>query len=568
MEYFFIRFETFLCEQMRLSIDFKEPPESMVKKEIYYKHWIDVETEILANLNLPSYVINTGMAISGVIHIGKCRSDLICPATIATRLRNLGKGVKHYLTLYTQDPFKAKPPLVKPEFAENFSGVRIIDVPCPEDCCSNWVEHFLNPFKSTLTYFDVDPILITTTKMYQMPEMKQIIREIMEKREQVRDIVNRYRAEAKKPQDWIPFNPFCNKCHAISTNFTKALSIDLDNWTAEYECSKCGDHSFSNMELGKLDWRLEWAAIWRLLHVTFEPFGKDHAMAGGSRESCSVLSREVLGFEPPRGQPYEFVSLLVEGRPVEMTSSGGVSFDFDEWPRVAEPEVLKYWYLFMKPMRHLDFSPSKIPRLVDEYDWAESIYFGVEKAEDPEKMLAMKRSYELAYNEHPPKKLLVSVPYDHATLVSQIVPDLSDQEAVLKVLRRTQPIPKEISEEDIQYVMRRIQRAHYWATKYAPLRYQFEVLSEISSEIKQKLSGKDKEALHLLADALETREWAPMDFKAEIYRIARETVKINPRRFFQAVYLVFFGKPSGPRLAPFLLSLDKEFVAKRLREIS
>jgi len=553
---------------MRLFLGFKEHPELMDKKEIYYKHWVDLEAEILANLNLPSYVINTGMAISGTLHIGKCRSDLICPAAIATRLKHLGKNVKHYLTLYTQDPFKAEPPLVKPEFAKKYSGVRIIDVPCPNGCCDNWIEHFLNPFISTLTHFDVDPILITTTEMYQKPEMKRIIREIMIKREQVRDIVNRYRGEVKKPEDWVPFNPFCNKCHAISSTFTKALAVDLDNWTVEYECSKCGDHGFSNMELGKLDWRLEWAAIWRLLHVTFEPFGKDHAMAGGSRESCSTLSKEALGFEPPRGQPYEFVSLAVEGRPVEMTSSGGVSFSFDEWPRVAEPEVLKYWYLFMKPMKHLDFSPSKIPHLVAEYDWAESMYFGIEGTEDPEKMLAMKRSYELAHNEHPSKKMPVRVPYDHATLVSQIVPDLSDQEEVMKVLRRTQPIPKEISEEDTQYLMKRIQRAHYWATKYAPPRYRLKVLSETPTDIQKKLSKKELEALHLLADALETREWTPSDFKAEIYRIARETTKIGPRRFFQVVYLAFFGQPSGPRLAPFLLSFDKNFVVKRLRELN
>ena len=146
----------------------------MDKKEFYYKHWTDVEAEILADLDLPSYIINTGMAISGVLHIGKCRSDLICPAAIATRLKHLGKNVKHYLTLYTQDPLKAKPPLVDTDFAEKYSGVRVIDVPCPNGCCENWIEHFLNPFKSALTHFNLDPILITTTEMYKKPEMKRL----------------------------------------------------------------------------------------------------------------------------------------------------------------------------------------------------------------------------------------------------------------------------------------------------------------------------------------------------------------------------------------------------------
>ena len=539
----------------------------MTKRKIYYKHWIDEEADILASQNRPSYVINTGMAISGLIHIGKCRSDLLCPGALTVKLRSLGKDAKHYLTLYTQDPFKAKPPLVEPDFAEKYRGVRILDVPCPEGCCGSWVDHFLNPFKSTLGDFEIHPIMIPTTEMYLKTKMKKIISEIMGKREEVRKIANKFRGEAKKPPGWIPFNPLCNKCHVISPQFTEAVSIDLNNWTAEYHCSKCDDHGISSMESGKLDWRLEWAAIWRFLDVDFEPFGKDHAMAGGSRESCSALAREALGFEPPRGQPFEFVSLLVEGRSVEMTSSGGVSFDFDEWPRVAEPEVLKYWYLIMKPMKHLEFSPSRIPYLVNEYDRAEAVYFEVEKPQDPQIALAMKRSYELAHNESPPEEMPIQVPYDHAAMVSQIVADLSDYEAVLEVLRRTAAIPVKTSEESTDYVLERIRRAHYWTTEYAPPRYRIKTLPRIPEEVKRQLREKEIVALASLADSLEAREWTPVDLKAEIYRIAREVTKMSPKRFFQIIYLVFFGQKSGPQLAPFILSLDKESVVTRLREL-
>jgi lysyl-tRNA synthetase class 1 len=539
----------------------------MTNRKVYYKHWIDEEADILVRLNHPPYVINTGMAISGLIHIGKCRSDLLCPGALAIRLENLGKNVKHYLTLYTQDPFKAKPPLVKSDFAEEYRGVRILDVPCPKDCCESWVEHFLNPFRSALPCFEIHPIMITTTEMYRMPKMKKIIRVIMEKREDIRRIANRFREEAKKPPGWIPFNPLCNKCHAISPEFTEALSINLENWTVEYQCKKCEDHGVSNMEMGKLDWRLEWAAIWHVLDVDFEPFGKDHAMAGGSRESCSALAKETLGFEPPRGQPFEFVAMLIDGKSIEMTSSGGVSFDFDEWPKVAEPEVLKYWYLIMKPMKHLEFNPARIPYLVNEYDRAETAYFGIEEPQDLQIALAMKRSYELAHNETPPKEVPIQVPYDHAAMVSQIVPALSDQKAVLKVLRRTMPIPTEASEERIKYVLERIRRAHYWTTKYAPARYRIRILSEISEDIRRQLREREKEALGLLADSLEARTWTPVDLKAEIYRIAREATKISPKKLFQAIYLVFFGHKSGPQIAPFILSLDDEFVVERLREL-
>jgi lysyl-tRNA synthetase class 1 len=129
------------------------------------------------------------------------------------------------------------------------------------------------------------------------------------------------------------------------------------------------------------------------------------------------------------------------------------------------------------------------------------------------------------------------------------------------------PIPTEASEENIKYVLERIRRAYYWTTKYAPARYRISILPEISKDVKRQLREREKEALGLFADALEARKWTPVDLKAEIYRIAREVAKISPKRFFQVIYLVFFGQKSGPQIAPFILSLDDEFVVERLREL-
>ena len=38
---------------------------------------------------------------------------------------------------------------------------------------------------------------------------------------------------------------------------------------------------------GKLPWRLDWPAKWKILNVTFEAFGKDHATKGGSYDTVS-----------------------------------------------------------------------------------------------------------------------------------------------------------------------------------------------------------------------------------------------------------------------------------------
>ena len=50
----------------------------------------------------------------------------------------------------------------------------------------------------------------------------------------------------------------------------------------------------------------------------------------------------------------------------------------------------------------------------------------------------------------------------------------------------------------------------------------------------------------------------------EMYSILRRH-GLKPQKAFQAIYRVLIGKKMGPRAASFLLSLERDFVIKRLR---
>lgn len=73
---------------------------------------------------------------------------------------------------------------------------------------------------------------------------------------------------------------------------------------------------------GKLTWRVEWAARWKIFGVTCEPFGKDHAASGGSYDVSSVISEEIFNYEAPYPVPYEWITLDGEA----MSKSHGVFF--------------------------------------------------------------------------------------------------------------------------------------------------------------------------------------------------------------------------------------------------
>ena len=40
---------------------------------------------------------------------------------------------------------------------------------------------------------------------------------------------------------------------------------------------------------------------------------------------------------------------------------------------------------------------------------------------------------------------------------------------------------------------------------------------------------------------------------------------IKPGKLFKTAYMLLLGKPRGPKLGPFVLALDTDFVTKRLR---
>lgn len=529
--------------------------------EIEVKHWIDVLAEKLASKKIEEHVINGGMAASGRIHIGKTRGEIFLQAAVANRLRKMGENVTHLLVIYTQDPLKAKPPLITKEFEDRWKGIRILDVPCPEKCCRNWVEHWMTPFYQSYEKYGLGDIkFIETSKVYETREMIEVVKTYIERRDEVREILNRYRGQ-KYGRDWIPFKPLCPKCKNIST--TKALSVDLSSEEVEYECPRCGSRGKVKLNEGKLEWRLEWAALWKVLKVTFEPYGKDHAAAGGSRDTCTTLAREILGIEPPEGFPYEWVYLNGEA----MSSSGGISFDFSEWDKVADPYSLKYWYYISKPMTHLEFSVGKIPQICEEYEKAERIYYGLESIKDKKVEAMIKRSYELTHNENPSKEMPLQIPYTFAMVLVQVVPSGERWlEEIIERLMKTGHLkskPKDYEIEKIKLVM---SRAKYYVDKYAPENMKIKIVEKVPPEILNSISMVEREFLKRLAESIEFRKPSPKELEAEIVENAKK-MEIDIKRAFQVLYKILLGRDSGPRLAPFLLSLNEKFIVRRLKLI-
>jgi lysyl-tRNA synthetase class 1 len=286
---------------------------------------------------------------------------------------------------------------------------------------------------------------------------------------------------------------------------------------------------------------VDWPARWAMLGVTIEPFGKDHATAGGSYDTGRRIIREIFNCEPPFPITYEWISLKGQG---DMSSSRGNVISIERMLRVVPPEVLRYMIVRTPPQRTIAFDPGQpLLSLVDEYD-------DVEAAGRDLRALALCRA-----SDYKP----VGVPFKHLVNVVQMANfDFEQVKAILK--RGGYRIEHEEALRD------RADYARRWLDEFAPADMKFTLKPALPPEAVQ-LTGLQKQFLAAAADRLGPGMNAE-EIHHAVYALAGEMAPLKPADAFQAIYLAFLGTRRGPRVGWFLAFLDHGFVIDRLREAS
>ncbi|MDY6761837.1 MAG: lysine--tRNA ligase [Candidatus Nanohaloarchaea archaeon] len=515
-----------------------------------------------------TYMFNSGMSVSGKMHIGNLRGELVIPSRVRHILEEEDDAdITFRGVYYTQDRFKAKRSQLEqfddPEEAAQYEGRRLIDVPDPQGCHDSWVEHFNAANAPFLPEFGIDVEPLTTTEFYRMDAAKEVVRLFLQNRERVRDVMNRFRDRNPYPEDWIPFDPLCTECSRIDT--TTAVEVDVDAWEVRYECDGCGASGWSGMEKGKLAWRLEWAALWEVLDVDFEPYGKDHATPGGSRDSCVALAEE-FDLNYPTGFSFNWVYLKDGDDVREMTSSGDVGITAEEYLEFAAPEVLAFLYLSNRPMTEIYFSPAEMPTHYRRFDRAERVYFGEEDMDDEKRAMNLERTYELAMQDAPDRKP-VRVPFDHAAFVAQTVPPDAWEQDGIATLQETGHIPADIGDEDTGRVLQRLEHARRWADLHAPDEYVYEFNETVPAAVEDRLSPEQVDAMHELREMLRSTGYTGSEeLEDDLFDLARDA-DVDVGEFFSAAYLCLLSREEGPRLADFILTRGQDEVLNVLETL-
>ena len=522
--------------------------------------WID---ETLQRARSPIY-INDSKTPSGVAHVGSLRGVLTHDALLRVARHN-GAQARFTYGCDDMDPVDEIPHGTGEYFREHL-GKPLCAVPPPpelagdtESASKNMAQAYFAEFASTFAPLGVEAEHYYMSDIYAAGRLDETIDVSLRRSSKVREIYLR-ETGAVRPDNWLPFHPICERCGRIGTTFAS----DYDGETVAYECQSdlvtwaqgCGAvgrvSPFGGA--GKLPWKLEWVAKWKVLPVTVEGAGKDHMGAGGSHKVAAALAREVLDCPVPTSFSYEFFTL----GGAKMSSSRGIGLSASELVACLPPQLLRYLVLKVQVRRALDFDLdlATLNGAFAEYERLWNVVYEGDANSNQQQLFAISQLIGSEATAPP----AYSPPFDSVvSVVQQPHIDLSAHIDALGV--------GPLSDADRDWIDVKRLTAKSWSQRFSESASRL-MVADVLPETTEDLSNQQRGFLCVsqrLFSELET--WRAASIQAALFDAAR-TVGITPAEAFEALYTAFFGWPEGPRAGSFLEFLGRGAAYERLGEVS
>ena len=148
----------------------------------------------------------------------------------------------------------------------------------------------------------------------------------------------------------------------------------------------------------------------------------------------------------------------------------------------------------------------------------------------------------------------------------------NDLEKIFTILKNNSQLTKsfedkefsDLTETELKQYQERVNNVINWLDTYAPKFVKFQVQEK--SVPKLPLTDEQTTFLKDLASLIEEKTFKTAEELHDAMYEILEAQGLKPQKGFQAIYKMILGQKQGPRAASFLLSLDKDFVVKRLRQ--
>ena len=511
------------------------------------------------------WIVNDAKTPSGDIHVGSARGWVIHDI-IAKSMRKAGLKTKFIIGNDDIDPFDAIPAFLDKLKYEKYLGVPLFKVPSPDKNYKSFADYFFSKSYEKFSDVWIESERYDTSSLYLSGKFNEAIRKILDNSNKIQAIYKKIYGKSIGTEK-LPFNPICEKCGKVGTT----VASSWDGEKVSYECKKdlvdwaqgCGHKGkvspFDGN--GKMPYKVEWPAKWITLGILVESAGKDHFTKTGSRSISNAISCEVFDFPPPWpstcdeiGPGYEF--FLVGGK--KMSTSKGRGITLESMIESVPPQLVRFLMVKSRPETAVDFTPegNTIPYLFRDFEKFEKIYFGLESAEDKDKMNAT-RVYELTV-EDIPKKKPYRINFEFASLLVQTFPEKERLERTIDLLKKIGHV-KSLNKLEKYLLVKTLDYAEIWLQKFAPDKAKIKLLEKIDKSL--QLPGEIKNGFEEFGKFVsKTRK--DQEIWDEIKKVSAK-YNIRQEEFFKYAYKILIGREEGPRLVPFIQSLDKGFVSKR-----
>lgn len=506
-------------------------------------NWLtQIADEVDARYPEGDILIESGGSPSGTYHLGHMRELVTCDA-ILLELRRRGRQARHIYFVDDLDIFRKVPVNVPPEW-EQYLGMPLCDVPSPDGQeGKTYADFFLQGLIDSCKALNVEVEFVRSHPKYRggwfVPAIELCLQHIPEIKQALETISNR-----KLEDNWTPIQVL-EKGRLKKRAF---VSIDTQAKTIQY-LDADGVEQTARYDTGevKLDWRLDWPARWWQLHVHVEPFGREHASAGGSYDTGVQIMKDVYKAEPPIPVPYDSIHMV--GDTKKMSASKGTAISAMEGTQIMPAEVIRYFILRSALNKPLYFDPvDGLVKLMDEFA---ELTAKSDRSEAEERLLYVSTRGN--------KPVVSRVPFSH--LVESYQASLKEAGKTLDVIKRTEH--SKTAEEDADIIRKELQFIDEWLHLRAPEDVKFSLAEQVNAndftEVEQ----------HFLKGLGEKVAEAPQDadgmyFHERIYEL-KDQLGLQPKQMFATLYKALIGKTSGPRAGWFLSMLPRDWLVRRLK---
>jgi len=516
--------------------------------------WADKIAEKVIKRDRDVYLTECGLGASGIPHVGSV-GDGIRAYTVTLALEE--KGVKSTFIAFSDDrDGLRKVPIGFPTFLEEYIGYPVSAIPDPFECHRSYGAHMSSLLIDAFEKIGVKFQFQSGNTTYQNGIMDRVIIEALNNWKKAGQIIYKMTGQEKYLHQ-LPFHVICPQCGRIyTTRATQWLpeekkilfACDQEFIGADSKSGKdipiagCGHEGEAGIRDGKLTWKIEFAARWKALDISFEPFGKDIL---DSVRVNDRIAKDIFHITPP---VHAFYELFVERGGGRISKSRGNVFTPQVWLTYGSPESIRLLMLKrLAASRVVDIY--EIPKLMNEVDHIKRVYFGKEKIKNERERTHLNRLYEYVTFLNPPENAGIAVSYQTMVHLARMLPeDLENRYEIFKDILLRSGLIEDHAEDELQ------QRIEY-ATRWAEMK---ETESEDIS-----LSPQEKKALVTLQEQL-TEDMSGENIQELIFSTA-QTHDVTPRRFFTVLYMILLGTDRGPRAGNLIEALGIQRVQSLIR---